>query len=909
MNKGGIMRNSVIFRGAAFAAGAALLALVSVRDTPWTMKWVWVPDGGSDALAVLCVVLLGAALWKLVAGRIKKSDWRTRTALGAAALMFGFTLCSVTGTAPIGLTLEEPPVFLFSARPLVLYSLLSGLAVLLMLPAVAGLLTRAGHRLGRLLFISHGRFFALSVFGVFFLMTCFFSWHLFELIPHVQDSITQVFHGKMMASGRLTAPMHPYSVFFDFGHMINSVFFYSMYPFGHLVWMALGAWIRAPWVMNPLLGALTIVLLYLAGREMYDEWTGRMAAVLGCASPFLMFMSSEYMSHGSALFCLSAFLWAYVRSVKRGGLGWCVVAGAAMGMALNTRLLTAAAVGVPFAVHALILLAERGGFRRFAGRFAVMGLTVSAFVALMLVFNGMTTGDPLVVGYEVVWGRAHHPGFGGGVQGHQHTPLAGLVQTLTNLNALNKYLFEWPLPGLLFMVVPLAVRTKNRWDGLLLGVFWALPAAYFFYWFNDWCFGPRFLYEASGAAILLSARGLRLLPDFLRRIIGVRTARRILRDTMLGAAAMLIVLGWGLNVPALIRLYGRNYWDVNRSVIDAVKAAHIHHAVVFVRSYYAGAFAENTPLLDGDIIYARDLGEHNQLLMAMYPDRKFYTADCSEIRELSAGYSGVIKRLDRMPFFRDAADALGWRYEEVWLKPWCLFIMDPEHPEADGIIFDGQTHPWEANPVEQWAEALCVRAEESLAAGDVIAAAALTDRVLSVWPEYVPGLRIARKAAMDAGDEKRAENLAAQIREWAEPDVPLQAAFRNGVVLRGVRVTPAEIRAGGELEVTFFWHIPQTVSIAHWAVYLNIKDSAGKTRARGDGVLCQDAGVKTRQADLEEYVETRRLRIPDDAPTGDYTLHFGLMDANPPYRKLIIPGSFPGRGRYGLAYPRPIAVR
>ncbi len=896
-------------KGLLFVAGILLLALVQPKNTPWTMSFLTVSDAVSDVLCLLAAAgAIGLALL-FPSGRKAlrhACGHRARVVrLCIAAVLLFITLLPLTGGEPIGLTLEEPPVFLTSARPLVLSVILSGLAMLMMLPALAPLLEKTGSRIVRFGHTLSPRLFALLLFALFFAVTNAFSWLLFEHLPHVQDSITQIFHGKILAMGRLTVPPHLYNVFFDFGHMINNGLFYSMYPFGHTIWMALGAWIHSPWLINPLLGALTIILFYRLGKAMYDEQTGRTAAVLACVAPFLIFMSSEYMSHVSALFYLALFMLSYVHCMERGGLRWAVLAGAAIGLALNTRLLTALGIGLPFALDALCSLCRAGGFRRNAGRLAVMAGVAFLFGLLMLAFNYATTGDPLVVGYEVVWGTNHHPGFGAGIDRIIHTPRAGLEHLLANLNALNTYLFEWPMPSLLFLFIPFGLGVKNRWDRLLLASFWCLAAVYFFYWFNDWCFGPRFLYEASGAALLLTARGLRLLPELLHRVFGISTPRRRIYATTAGAIGFLILCGWCMNVPERIRLYADDYWCVNRKVLNTAEQKGLTNAVVYVHSYYACAFPQNAPMLDGDVLYVRDLRDKNRLLTTLYPERKHYRADEAEWREIPLQRPGVVMPMERTPFFRAVADRLGWSYHESWLKPWGFIEMTPEHPQADGLTLDGHTHAWNPNPAEQWADAMTQRAETFIQAGDTNAAAQTLDRLTTIWPEYVPGLLLALTTAEQLQNPPRASNLRERIRLFAEPDLRTNVLFRNGIILTGLRVEPEQYLPGGELTVTLFWHVPRKVTMRNWAISLKLKDQAENTMARNDGVLCSDE-EQTHQTDQEDYVEIRRMTLPPEMPKDEYTLQITMLDANPPFRPQIIPGRFPGFGKYELTYPLPL---
>lgn len=89
------------------------------------------------------------------------------------------------------------------------------------------------------------------------------------------------------------------------------------------------------------------------------------------------------------------------------------------------------------------------------------------------------------------------------------------------------------------------------------------------------------------------------------------------------------------NIPTLIQYYGRDFGKVNRKVITAVEERGLKKAIIFTRSYYGSVLPSNSPLLDGDIIYARDLGEKNHLLMASFPDYDYYLADGESVEPLS----------------------------------------------------------------------------------------------------------------------------------------------------------------------------------------------------------------------------------------------------------------------------------
>ena len=467
-----------------------------------------------------------------------------------------------------------------------------------------------------------------------FLLASLISHFVLDGVPHIQDSIAQLFHAKIVASGYLTAPSPPLREFFDYLTMINDGQWYSQYPPGHTLLLALGVILGVPWAINPLLGSLIIVAVYLLGKEFYGEVIGRLSALLTFFSPFILFMSSEFMNHSSSLFFTTVFVLFFVKSLRTGQFVHGLIAGAALGWVACIRPYTAAAIAVPVLLYGLIQFFRRSReLKKPALGFVSSGLV---FLALLLSFNYATTGDALLFGYEKLWGSQVGVGFGKGPWVEPHTPMTGLRQTLSNLNGINKYLFEWPAPSLLFVVFLFFTGTTNRWDVLLVSIFAALSIFYFFYWFQDWCFGPRYLYEASSALIILTARGIEQIPVVWRDVLGFATARNTIRITSVWILLLMFGLGLATNIPPHIESYGNSYWDVSGEILKTVEERGIDRAVVFVRGGYENGFIGNEPFLRNAVIYVRDLGERNKEMMNLYPSYEYYLAAEGRLDQLPA---------------------------------------------------------------------------------------------------------------------------------------------------------------------------------------------------------------------------------------------------------------------------------
>ena len=479
-------------------------------------------------------------------------------------------------------------------------------------------------------------YFITLIFAITFTLTNLCSYFIFEHVPHVQDNIDQLFHAKIFLSGHLTVPSHEHKEFFDFTHNINNGKWYSEYPPGHTLMLMLGLILNAPWIINPFLGSVSVVLFYLIGKSLFDETTGRLASLLGGFSPFVIIMSSGFFSHNTSLFFTALFALFFFRTIRTSKFSDSLIAGLSLGICLNARILTAIGIGLPYAFYAVYLMLTKT--RVYILCFMVMLAGFLMMVGVLASFNYLTNGHPMLTGYEVLWGSDHNPGFGHSAWGEPHTPKRGLIQNLNNLNALNKYLFEWCIPSTFFVMLFFAGGRRTQWDYLLIASVFSLSFVYFFYWYQGWCFGPRFMYESTCPLILLTARGIIHTPDIIKKKFQPKLSEGDLRYFLSLIIGFCVCVALCVNVPTLIKLYSDDYWGVNTKVQKAVEREKISNAVVFVNSYYGSVLALNSPQLDSKIIYVRDLGVKNKLMMDFYPERKYYLASGSNIQKIFSFY-------------------------------------------------------------------------------------------------------------------------------------------------------------------------------------------------------------------------------------------------------------------------------
>lgn len=493
------------------------------------------------------------------------------------------------------------------------------------------------------------------------LLAALISDQVFGRIPHVQDSIAQLFQARIFANGRLWWPAPPMAEFFDYTHVIlQDGRWYSQYPPGHSLLLVPGVWAGLPWLINPILAGLSAAGACVLAGDLFGPPVARVTGLLALVSPFLLIMAGGFMSHPGCLFAVTWFLVFLFRALKSGRPGEGAAAGAFLCLAVLIRPYSALGAAGPFLLYAAWRILRGGRRLAQAGMWIAAG--GAAGVILLALYNWGTTGDPLLPGYVKLHGESHGLGFGKGSWGPPHTLHRGLRAAGQSIGALNARLFEWPATSLwplALAFVPLGHRRTLPLRLLLLAGPAGLLLVHIFYWYHDLCFGPRYLYEALAPVLVLSAFGLVMAGRLAARLFPPGAAA-LLR----AAPAAVLVLGLvaysgAVRIPALFRMspeaaasepgtgprmasyfqrFGREFWGVSPYMSRLVERQAMQPALVFTRFvepefpvpqmrhlWFGSAFAMMDPDMGGaGIVYARDLGDANRHLADMFPRRSVY---------------------------------------------------------------------------------------------------------------------------------------------------------------------------------------------------------------------------------------------------------------------------------------------
>ncbi len=487
-----------------------------------------------------------------------------------------------------------------------------------------------------------------------FFLTALISQGIFERVPHVEDEAAYLFQAQVFAQGRVSVPTPPYPESYWSPFVVDyQGRRFGKYPPGYPLLLSLGVRAGAPWVVNALLGSLSLWFIAQLGREIYSPTAGLLAAALGLACPVFLAESASLLSHPTSLFFITLFLWAFARMIRsstceppplwpvsRPSL-WPVsrpshhalIAGLSLGYVAITRPFDAIGMGFPLALYGLI----RGlrGDRRLLRQGMIVAVVTLLIGLTLPAYWYRLTGDVTSNPYRFVW-PYDHPGFGPDVGLGGHTLTIGLFQARFNLRAIATGLLGWPgYLNVAFLFLPFVLRPRDTWNYLLLTSFASLVGLHVTYWYyggHDAGF-PRYYYAALPVLLLLTARGIELLSAALRRLPAGKAASRVGLSPAgllpyLALVALVLYNGLFFLPPHLAAFRGKS--GITAAPLRVVRDAGVTNAVVFITDVeswhdFAVFFAANSPTLDTDVVYAIYRNEQQARAVGdLYPNRACY---------------------------------------------------------------------------------------------------------------------------------------------------------------------------------------------------------------------------------------------------------------------------------------------
>lgn len=462
--------------------------------------------------------------------------------------------------------------------------------------------------------------------------------------PHVGDEIAYLYHARYLATGVLTMPTPAALAAFDlalFDH--DAVRWWASPPVGWPLVLAVGVWLKADWLVNPVLAGICVLLAYLFARELYDRRTARLTALLLAMSPWHALVGMSYMTHSASLAfaLLAAVAAAYAR--RNSNLLWALVSGVSVGMVGLIRPLEGAVVGALVGSLVALWMFGVGGKRLKVAAVAAWGLGCAALGAAVFYYNQAITGSPtkfpIMVWADKYMGlNSNAMGFGPDRgDGWQldpfpgHSPVEGFINANLNITTINTELFGWATGSLILialLVFAQSPRKLRQGDWLMAALVALVFTAHFFYWFSGGPdFAARYWFLMIVPCVVLTVRGLQL---FINRLTSEGHLPHLPKTRALVAVLSLCLM-------ALVNFTGWRAVDKYHHYLgmrpDVRRLADQHHfgkSLIFIRGqkfpdFASAAIYNPIDLKAAEPVYAWDqTPELRAEVLKLYADRQVW---------------------------------------------------------------------------------------------------------------------------------------------------------------------------------------------------------------------------------------------------------------------------------------------
>jgi len=269
--------------------------------------------------------------------------------------------------------------------------------------------------------VKNERKLLIILFIVSFSITLASHFFITGHLPPVGDEFCYIFQSDIMAHGKLYETSPPCSDSFHSWSIINDGKWYSKVTAGWPLLLSFGRFFHAEFIINPLLSALSIIILYLTGKLLLGAEGAFISVSFAILSPLFFLLGGTYFPHNASSCLALLFIYGIFKSDKH--FVYPILSGLSALLIIIIRPgdgLSICAGTVPLMIYLFMKSDMKKIFL-----FKISSIVFLFFLGagLLLTVNTIQNGDPFLFGYEKYdsddkWGFTT-----------SHTPLHGVFNS------------------------------------------------------------------------------------------------------------------------------------------------------------------------------------------------------------------------------------------------------------------------------------------------------------------------------------------------------------------------------------------------------------------------------------------------------------------------------------------------
>ena len=435
--------------------------------------------------------------------------------------------------------------------------------------------------------------------------------------PYSGDEYSYLLQGELFARGMLRAPAPPNSNLLWIDHVVIDDFVRSKYPPGTSALLSLGVRAGVPWLVTPLEGVVTLIIVWLTARALLGPRAAMVTLLVLGASPLFAVEAASFYSHTATAMWLAAAFAAVAAWTLSRKAAWLPLAGAMVGCAFLTRPVDALLFGA-----ALVAL-------RLWKALLLIAAGAAPFVALNFAYQAAVFGSPFIDGY-----KAYEPTFTAIYGAQTAEPPLSLLRIVAplhqwfHLELCTVFVSPWTMPGAVLVAVfgavaiPARDRARDAAVATMRDVAVAIPVVALLALIpmmaapDD---GPRARYLTTTllAVAILAGAGWPSARDAMEERLGRRAAR------VIGGVAVVMgfVLVGSLVIDRAMLVMARE------GLYEKLREQGVEQGVIVVRAQWPTRYARNGPFFDRPLLFLAAPADMSvDSIAEKYPSRPIYEA-------------------------------------------------------------------------------------------------------------------------------------------------------------------------------------------------------------------------------------------------------------------------------------------